>query len=204
MVSESVRYKEWEQGEILAPSLFIGGGENKMHSFYNGVYQERKEFSVDWKQIKREYIAGGTSYRKLCAKYGVPLSNLKRVAINEGWVELRNQCKTKAATKIVEIESDKQAERMKRLLTVSDKLLEAVEVAVDQFQTGDLVAEKGVLKSLASAIKDIKDIQSLKTELDIEEQKARIAILKKQAEADGNNVNEVAVVIAGGDASWQK
>lgn len=159
---------------------------------------------MDWKQIKREYIAGGTSYRKLCAKYGVPLSNLKRVAINEGWVELRNQCKTKAATKIVEIESDKQAERMKRLLTVSDKLLEAVEVAVDQFQTGDLVAEKGVLKSLASAIKDIKDIQSLKTELDIEEQKARIAILKKQAEADGNNVNEVAVVIAGGDASWQK
>ena len=159
---------------------------------------------MDWKQIKREYIAGGTSYRKLCAKYDVPMGTLKRIAHDEDWVGLREQCKNKAATKIVEIESDKQAERMKRLLTVSDKLLEAVEIAVDQFQTGDLVAEKGVLKSLASAIKDIKDIQSLKTELDIEEQKARIAILKKQAEADDSNVNEVAVVIAGGDASWQK
>ena len=139
---------------------------------------------MDWKQIKREYIAGGTSYRKLCAKYGVSLSTMKRIAADEDWVGLRDQCKAKSATKIVEIESDKQANRMKRLLTVSDKLLEAVEIAVDQFQTGDLAVEKGVLKSLASAIKDIKDIQSLKTELDIEEQKARIAILKKQAERD--------------------
>ena len=40
------------------------------------------------------------------------------------------------------------------------------------------------LKSLSGTIKDIKDIQSLKTELDIEEQKARIAILKKQAMAE--------------------
>ena len=159
---------------------------------------------MDWKEIKREYIAGGTSYRKLCEKYGVPLSNLVRVAKKEDWVGLRQQCTNKSATKIIEIESDKQADRMRRLLTVSDKLLEAVEVAVDQFQTGDLAVEKGVLKSLASAIKDIKDIQNLKTSLDIEEQKARIAILKKQAEADDSNVNEVAVVIAGGDASWQK
>ena len=145
--------------------------------------------------MKREYIAGGTSYRKLCEKYGVPLSTLKRVAHDEDWVGLREQCKTKAATKIVEIESDKQAERMKRLLTVSDKLLEAVEIAVDQFQTGDLAADRGVLKSLSSAIKDIKDIQSLKTSLDIEEQKARIAILKKQAESDEAN-NYVKVTIA--------
>ena len=159
---------------------------------------------MDWKQLKREYIAGGTSYRKLCEKHGVPMGTLKRIAHDEDWVGLREQCKNKAAMKIVEIESDKQAERMKRLLTVSDKLLEAVEVAVDQFNTGELAVEKGVLKSLSSAIKDIKDIQSLKTELDIEEQKARIAILKKQAEADNGNINEVAVVIAGGDSSWQK
>ena len=159
---------------------------------------------MDWKQLKREYIAGGTSYRKLAAKYNANLSVLKRLAHEEDWVGLREQCKAKAATKIVEIESDKQAERMKRLLTVSDKLLEAVEVAVDQFQTGDLVADRGVLKSLSSAIKDIKDIQSLKTSLDIEEQKARIAILKKQAERDDNGTSEVAVIIAGGDASWQE
>lgn len=139
---------------------------------------------MDWKKIKAEYIAGGTSYRKLCDKYGVPLSTLKRVAHDEDWVGLREQCKTKSATKIIEIESDKQAERMKRLLTVSDKLLLAVEDAVNKFQAEELLLDKGALKSLSGTIKDIKDIQSLKTSLDIEEQKARIAILKKQAEAD--------------------
>ena len=139
---------------------------------------------MDWKKIKAEYIAGGTSYRKLADKYGESLSNIKRVAKNERWVELKNQCQTKAATKIVEIESDKQAERMKKLLTVSDKLLEAVEDAVNQFQAGELMLDKGALKSLSSTIKDIKDIQSIKSALDIEEQKARIAVLKRQAIED--------------------
>lgn len=143
---------------------------------------------MDWSKIRAEYIKGGTSYRKIADKYEVPLGTLKRIAHDENWVGLREQCKTKSVTKIIEIESDKQAERMKRLLTVSDKLLAAVEEAVEQFQAGELLLEKGALKSLSGTIKDIKDIQSLKTELDIEEQKARIAILKKQAEA--NNVDD--------------
>lgn len=142
---------------------------------------------MDWNKLKTEYIKGGTSYRKLAEKYKANLSVLKRIAKDENWVGLREQCKAKAATKIVEIESDKQADRMKRLLTVSDKLLEAVEDAVEKFQAGELLLEKGALKSLSGTIKDIKDIQSLKTELDIEEQKARIAILKKQAEANNGD-----------------
>ena len=151
---------------------------------------------MDWKQLKREYIAGGTSYRKLAAKYNANLSVLKRIARDEDWVGLREQCKAKSATKIVEIESDKQADRMKRLLTVSDKLLMAVEDAVDKFQAGELMLDKGALKSLSGTIKDIKDIQSIKSELDIEEQKARIAILKKQAEADTSGSTEVSITFS--------
>ena len=158
---------------------------------------------MDWKQLKREYIAGGTSYRKLAAKYNANLSVLKRIAHDEDWVGLREQCKAKSATKIVEIESDKQADRMKRLLTVSDKLLMAVEDAVEQFQAGELLHDKGALKSLSGTIKDIKDIQSIKTELDIEEQKARIAILKKQAEADSVDTS-VTVVFDDEMSKWAK
>lgn len=136
---------------------------------------------MDWKKIKAEYIAGGTSYRKLAEKHKVPFHTLRKVAAKEKWHDLRDETSAKAATKIVEIESDKQAERMKKLLTVSDKLLEAVEDAVNQFQAGELMLDKGALKSLSSTIKDIKDIQSIKSSLDIEEQKARIAVLKRQA-----------------------
>lgn len=142
---------------------------------------------MDWKKLKAEYIAGGISYRKLAEKHDVPFHTLRKVAAKEKWRELRDETSAKAATKIVEIESTKQADRMKRLLDVSDKILTAVEDAVDKFEAGELMLEKGALKSLSGTIKDIKDIQSLKTELDIEEQKARIAILKKQAEVNNTN-----------------
>jgi transposase-like protein len=139
---------------------------------------------VDWKKLRAEYIAGGTSYRKLAEKHNVSFHTLRKQAAKENWKALRDEATSKTVTKIIEIESDKQAERMKRLLTVSDKLLLAVEDAVNKFQAEELLLDRTALKSLSGTIKDIKDIQSLKTSLDIEEQKARIAILKKQAEAD--------------------
>lgn len=139
---------------------------------------------MDWKKLRAEYIAGGTSYRKLADKYNVSFHTLRKQAAKENWKALRDETASKTVTKIIEIESDKQAERMKRLLNVSDMLLDAVENAVNKFQAEELLLDRTALKSLSGTIKDIKDIQNLKTSLDIEEQKARIAILKKQAEAD--------------------
>lgn len=148
---------------------------------------------MDWKKLKAEYIKGGTSYRKLAEKHNVSFHTLRKQAAKENWKALRDEVTAKSVTKIIEIESDNQAERMKRLLTVSDKLLLAVEDAVEKFQAGELMLDKGALKSLSGTIKDIKDIQNIKTQLDIEEQKARIAILKKQAESDTNGSTEVSI-----------
>ena len=148
---------------------------------------------MDWKKLRAEYIKGGTSYRKLADKYDVSFHTLRKQAAKENWKALRDEVATKTVTKIVEIESDQQAERMKRLLTVSDMLLDAVEDAVSKFRAKELMLDRTALKSLSGTIKDIKDIQSLKTSLDIEEQKARIAILKKQAEADVNGSTEVSI-----------
>ena len=139
---------------------------------------------MDWKKLKTEYIAGGISYRKLAEKYNVSFDTLRKQAAKEKWKELKDEVATKAATKIVEIESDRQAERYKRLLRVSDDLLDVVEEAVRQFKCGELMMDKTALRSLSGTIKDIRDIQNIKTELDIEEQKARIANLRKQAERD--------------------
>ena len=148
---------------------------------------------MDWNKLRAEYIKGGTSYRKLADKYKISYNTLAKVAAKENWGNLRQETAEKITTKIVEMESDKQVERMKRLLTVSDMLLDAVEDAVSKFQAKELLLDRTALKSLSGTIKDIKDIQSLKTSLDIEEQKARIAILKKQAEADVNGSTEVSI-----------
>lgn len=150
---------------------------------------------MDWNKLKREYIAGGTSYRKLAAKYDANLSVLKRIAHDENWVGLREQCKAKSATKIVEIESDKNAERMRRLLNVSDELLDIVEDAIRSHKAGEIELDRTSYRVLSGTIKDIKDIQNIKTSLDIEEQKARIANLKRQAERD-DDIKDVSVEIS--------
>lgn len=159
---------------------------------------------MDWNKIKREYIQGDTSYRKLAEKYNVPFGTLRKVAAKEKWRELRDKTRLKADTKIVEAEAEKQAKRMTRLLSVTDTLLDAVEKAVNEFNTADLLLDKGVLKSLSGAIKDIKEIQGIKSAIDIREQEARIANLNRQAQAEDNKPNEITITIEGGDSSWQE
>ncbi|MBQ9860961.1 MAG: hypothetical protein IJO75_01745 [Clostridia bacterium] len=158
---------------------------------------------MDWKKLKAEYIAGGTSYRKLAEKHNVSFHTLRKVAAKEGWKKLQDETRSKAATKIVEIESNKQADRMRRLLSVSDILLDAVEDAVHKFQAGELLLDKNALKALSGTIKDIKEIQNIKTQLDIEEQKARISNLKRQAKEDSEGTDEIVITVEGGDVEWQ-
>ena len=156
---------------------------------------------MDFGKLKKEYLKGGTSYRKLAKKYNVPLSTLKAVASKEGWVELRDQTKAKTDTKTVEIISDMEADRAKRLLTVSDRLLERIEGMVEELTTGEVLLDRTTLKQITGALKDIKDIQGIRGELDIEEQRARIAKLRKEAE-DEDKTSEVAIIIEGGEDSW--
>ena len=53
--------------------------------------KEKKAYDADWAIIKAEYLAGGTSYRKLAAKHGVPRRTLEDRAMVERWRELRGQ-----------------------------------------------------------------------------------------------------------------
>ena len=148
---------------------------------------------VDWKKIKAEYLKGGTSYRKLAEKHGVPFGTLRKVAAKEEWAQLRAQVDTETDTKIAKAEVDRRVSRYERMTTVTDKLLELVEKAISELQTGELVLDKTVFKQISGTLKDIKDIQSIKSELDIEEQKAKIALLKKQAESD--KVEDTTIVV---------
>lgn len=146
---------------------------------------------MDWKRIKAEYIAGGTSYRKLAEKYGVSFNTLKTHAIDEQWHKLRQQANHKATTKMVETISDKEAQKAVDIVDVADKLLNKIAEVID------LISDTQGLKHISSALKDIKDIKGFKSAADMREQEARIRNLEKQAEADNNTDNEIKVTIEG-------
>ena len=137
---------------------------------------------MDWKRIKAEYIAGGTSYRKLAEKYGVSFVTLSKVAKREGWCELRRQQEDKKTTKMVESISTKEAKKAVDIIDVADKLLDKMSELMET-----MVVDTQSFKQLTSALKDLKEIKGFKSKADMREQEARIRNLERQAEADNTS-----------------
>lgn len=145
---------------------------------------------MDWKKIKAEYIAGGTSYRKLAAKYGVSFSTLRGIAIREKWTDLREQASNKSVTKLIESIGEQNGTYKVSINEVADKLLDKIIGLLDVSE----VVDSQVIKQCTSALKDIKDIKGLKSEIDLREQEARIDKLRKDAMAE-NTDTEIEVTM---------
>ena len=158
---------------------------------------------ADWNAIKTKYITDEhSSYRKLAQKYDVPLTTLAERAKKEKWSSRKKQHNDKVVTKAVEKEEKNQVDRMARLLTVTDKLLNKIEQTVDRLTEEDIVIEKSTLKQISGALKDIKEIQGAKTERDIREQEARIRNLEKQAKDEDKKDNEIVIRVAGSSSEY--
>ena len=142
--------------------------------------------AADWLKMRTEYVTTDISYRKLAAKYGVSFNTLKGVAGREQWVQLREQARNKIATKAINKEADRTAARYTKLLSVTDLLLEKIEHAVRALDDPEILGlvPKASLRGISGALKDIQEIQGLRTELDTKEQKARIKKLEREAEGE--------------------
>lgn len=155
---------------------------------------------MDWKTIKAEYIAGGVSYRELAEKHGVSQSNLRKVAAKEHWTELRNSVDTKKEQLLVDKLGSKSAKIDEKYFNLVDKLLNKAEEVIDNTP----IWQASSLKEMATALKYLKECKGVKSDLDLKEQKARIAKLEKEAKEDTeDNSKTITVKIEGGEASWQ-
>ncbi len=96
------------------------------------VIPQERRLRVDWKKIKAEYIAGGTSYRKLAEKYSVSFGTLRKVAAKEKWTDLRNKAVAKADTKLVEEVSKNNAKIDDKYFNLVDKLLSKAEEVIEK------------------------------------------------------------------------
>lgn len=132
---------------------------------------------IDWSAIKTEYITTDTSYRKLAQKYGVHHTIIGHRAKDEKWVELRRQHIDKTQAKTLEKISQQEANRAAKIHSVADKLLNKIEAMAD---SGRPMNSKDI-RALTAAIRDLKEIQNVRSDADRREQEARIANLQKQA-----------------------
>ncbi len=149
---------------------------------------------ADWQAIKTEYITTDTSYRKLAQKYGVNTTNIAKRASQEKWVEQRKQNASKTLSKTLNAIGTKQAERTAKLIGVSDLLLDKVKSLLEADE--ELLVDTSIMKDVSVILKNLKDIQMIRSEADLREQEARIDKLRKEAMVEKEN-NEVKVTIQG-------
>lgn len=155
---------------------------------------------ADWQAIKTEYITTNTSYRKLAQKYGISAAQICNVGRDEKWVEQREQYLNDTTARTIEKISKQEANRVAKVHTVADKLLQKIEAMADRPEP---LTEKGI-RSLAAAVKDLKDILGVKSDLDKQEQKARIANLQKQAQKEETQADSIEVVFLAGEEAWNE
>ena len=155
---------------------------------------------ADWQAIKTEYITTDTSYRKLAQKYGISTTQICNVGRDEKWVEQREQFLNKTTAKTLEKISQQEADRAAKIHNVADKLLLKIEALVDSGRSMDT---KGI-RALTAAVKDLKEIQCIRSDLDRKEQEARIDNLRKQAEKDDDTADVIEVVFAAGPEEWNE
>lgn len=156
---------------------------------------------ADWQKIKTEYLTSDTSYRKLAQKYGVNATTIAKRASKEGWQSQRQQQASKTLSKTLNAVSSSQASRAARLQTVADKLLGKVESLLEQSDPLEMGTQS--LKNISGVLKDLKEIQMIKSDADLREQEARIAKLRKEAEGEDDD-NEIQVVITGKAKEYAK
>lgn len=142
---------------------------------------------IDWNAIKTEYITNtDTSYRKLAQTYGVDQATIARRAKKEDWVSKRQQNVSAVQAKIVDAISNSQVDRATKLLSASDKLLEKAVEYINRMEfTGFRDAQS--MKHLSGVLKDLKEVQMIRSDADLREQEARIASLQRQADKNASS-----------------
>jgi hypothetical protein len=176
---------------------------------------------ADWQKIKTEYITTDISLRKLSEKYGIRYATVQDRSKKEGWITLRDQHRTSTVSKTMKKISDRQSDKLARIDGITDKLLMKLEQAVGELdleiikrktkleddglevttetmeaREGGIVDRAG-LRHLTAALKDLKEIQMIKSELDRREQEARIAKLQKEAASDEDQNDAPKLVVEG-------
>lgn len=156
---------------------------------------------ADWKAIKTEYITTDTSYRKLAQKYGISYNAIGNRSRDEKWQDLRDQYLTKTMTKTMNAISTKQADRAAKLVGVSDLLLDKVKELLETNE--ELLVDTSIMRDVSVILKNLKDIQMIRSDADMREQEARIEKLRKEAMTEKEN-NEVKVTIVGDLEDYSK
>lgn len=150
---------------------------------------------ADWKAIETEYITTDTSYRKLAQKYGVDQSTVSRKGKDGHWVEKKEQYSSNLQAKILTSVTESNVSKAEKLNSAAELLLDKVTGLIDACNPRRMDTQS--LKHISGTLKDIKDILMIRSDADMEEQRARISKLQADAARGDDTGGGIAVTLEG-------
>lgn len=130
---------------------------------------------IDWKQIEMRYVTGCATYRELARQYGVGLGAVKHQGRQYGWVEKRKDHMERIGQEILEKDKEQRVDRFIKLADAADGLL----LRIRELTEGPEI-NPAAIKTLTEALKNIRDVQMVKSSADQLEQQMRIEKLRKE------------------------
>lgn len=153
-----------------------------------------------WVELRRQHLAK-TLTKSLAADTRKKVDRAKRLRdaadrlldkVEKAIDELDLQLVTnKRKVKVIEYNNSQRPDKPTK---------ETIDETEQVLSVSSIVDRKG-LQQIAAALRDIRQIQGIQTELDKQEQQARIDNLRRQAQRNDNPDPEPVTVIIGGDAA---
>ena len=154
---------------------------------------------IDWQAVETEYITTKTSYRKLAEKYGVDQATVSKRGSDGEWVEKRKQHNSETQAKVLAADTQKKVSRAKKLHDAADVLLDKVTAFIEACDPSNVDTQ--ALKHISGVLKDIKEVQMIRSKGDIQEQNARIAKLRADVDRGNKDTGGGLTVILEGEVS---
>lgn len=151
----------------------------------------RKTSDEVWEQIKAEYITKGTKPVALARKYKVSKNSVYTRAERENWEEQKGNYREETGKKIRENIQKTQIDDAKQMFKVADKIMERAEKILDEGNPKHMTPAG--IRNLSETLLNVKAIKNIRSAEDVEEQKARIANLKKQANMEPSDIPKLVV-----------
>lgn len=142
---------------------------------------------IVWEKIKADYIAHGIKPRELARKYKVSKNTIYQRAKDEDWEGQKGQWCDETGTKILEGIQNKMVDDAVKIAAGADALMDRVMEIIEQGHPKHMTPA-GV-KNLAETILSLKSIKNIRSEEDIEEQRARIDKLRREADRDDRSAS---------------
>lgn len=159
------------------------------------------EWTVHKGAIKEKYITSDRkpTLRELAREYGGNKDTIGRWVKEEDWDSQRESHIAKIETKVLQGDIQIKTKRAKKIARAADILLDGIIAGMGE---GTPISPTAA-KNYAEAINGIKNIHMVRSEEDIEEQRARIDKLRKEA-AKEDRSSTITVTMEGDIGSYGK